>query len=112
MSEHNENRKTGAVKKQRALNRSERAFLKRIREERGGWVPLPELARASSTRSIRELVHDLRGFGYEIHNRLKRDTPNGLTHSWYRLVSEPEEPGTKDERPETKDQGLTNSPQT
>jgi hypothetical protein len=64
---------------------------------RGGWVPLPEIMACAAQYNAR--IHELRRRGFPIESRVERI--DGVTHSWFRLVSNPKGTVGDSIKPET-----------
>lgn len=57
----------------------------RLRESKGEWVPMPDLARVSRAYAVHSRVAELRGRGHQIEHRNR--WVDGVCCSEYRLLS-------------------------
>ncbi|MCL5098508.1 MAG: helix-turn-helix domain-containing protein [Candidatus Omnitrophica bacterium] len=60
-------------------------ILARLRRSVGGWIPMPELWKASGAFAIHSRICDLRTRGFEIEHKNERQ-PDGRIQSFYRLM--------------------------
>jgi len=73
------------------MSQNER-LLARLADDKGVWVPMPELARSCSPKGggigicVSRRIFDLREDGHEIENYIENKGPKRL--SFYRLVKE------------------------